>query len=217
MKFPTVHVKANDYEYMGHLVSMFKKKGGEVRCVVEDEHGRLFIHNPSQLACADGPGMESMIFFDPVADMIEFHEKLGLDYNGRPRAITGELLEFRSNFHYEEADEYKEHAEAAADEITKPVSIRDQANYAYHLDHALDSLVDLVYVAIGAAYLHGFNFKEAWRRVHEANMKKVRAERKDQSKRGSTFDVVKPEGWTPPSHIDLVEVNDVLDPHEELA
>lgn len=44
-----VIVKANDYSYRGFLVVTFEKTSGATRCVVEDEHGRLFIHNPSQI------------------------------------------------------------------------------------------------------------------------------------------------------------------------
>jgi len=72
------------------------------------------------------------------------------------------------------------------------------------LEGMLDALVDLTYVVLGTAYLHGFDFNEAFRRVHEANMKKVRAEAKTDSKRGTAYDVVKPEGWTPPDLGDLV-------------
>jgi len=45
-----VHVKANDYEYDGWLVSAFAKRRGGWRCVVEDINGRLFIHNAAQLS-----------------------------------------------------------------------------------------------------------------------------------------------------------------------
>ena len=44
-----VHVKASDYSYIGWLVVAFRKNSGQMRCVVEDENGRLFIHNPTQL------------------------------------------------------------------------------------------------------------------------------------------------------------------------
>lgn len=44
-----VLVKANDYSYVGVLVSTFTKISGAIRCVVEDDKGRLFIHNPSQI------------------------------------------------------------------------------------------------------------------------------------------------------------------------
>jgi predicted HAD superfamily Cof-like phosphohydrolase len=68
----------------------------------------------------------------------------------------------------------------------------------------LDALVDLVYVALGTAHMQGFDFNEAWRRVHDANMQKVRAQNADESKRGSALDVVKPEGWKPADLSDLV-------------
>ncbi len=41
-------------------------------------------------------------------------------------------------------------------------------------------------------------FDELWKQVHAANMRKVRAEVPSDSKRGSTFDVVKPPGWVSP-------------------
>ena len=120
---------------------------------------------------------------DLMRDIQEFHEKFGLEYNGPPRNLPSDLEQFRTDFMREELAEYQTtHMKAKK----------------------LDALVDLVYVAIGTAYLHGFDFNEAWRRVHEANMKKVRAKRADQSKRGSTYDVVKPPGWQPPNLIDLV-------------
>ena len=37
----------------------------------------------------------------------------------------------------------------------------------------LDSLADLVYVAVGWAISHGWDFDEAFRRVHESNMTKL--------------------------------------------
>lgn len=46
--------------------------------------------------------------------------------------------------------------------------------------------------------IRGYNFAGAWKEVHAANMKKVRALRPDDSKRGTAYDVVKPDGWTPP-------------------
>lgn len=72
------------------------------------------------------------------------------------------------------------------------------------LEEYFDGLIDLVYVALGAAYLSGLPFDEGFRRVHEANMKKVRALSPQDSKRGSTYDIVKPPGWTAPELADLV-------------
>lgn len=125
-------------------------------------------------------------------DIESFHTKFGLSYGGAPRPLPYDLAQFRIKFLQEELDEY-----AAAYEADDSLEAREDM---------LDALVDLVYVALGTAYLHGFNFAEAWRRVQVANMSKVRVERIEDSKRGSAFDVVKPEGWKPPRHLDLVGV-----------
>lgn len=69
---------------------------------------------------------------------------------------------------------------------------------------SFDALIDLVYVALGTAYLHRFPFNEGWARVQEANMRKVRANKKSDSKRRTTHDVVKPPGWRSPELDDLV-------------
>lgn len=143
--------------------------------------------------------------FNPVRDIREFHEKFGLEYDGPPRALPDAFREFRINFNQEEALEYQQSSRKAAFMRTQD----DFEQYTIALEDSLDALVDLTYVVLGAAYLHGFDFEEAWRRVHEANMAKVRTEREEDSKRGSSFDVVKPEGWQPPDHTDLVVRNDL--------
>jgi predicted HAD superfamily Cof-like phosphohydrolase len=122
-----------------------------------------------------------------IRDIADFHTKFGLAYNDRPRDLPEDLQNFRVKFMQEELNEYAESATNG------------------NLEGQLDALVDLVYVALGTAYMQGFNFKEAWRRVHEANMRKVRATSSDQSKRGSVSDVVKPVGWTAPDLSDLVK------------
>jgi hypothetical protein len=48
--FDPVIVTGGDYVYQGWLVAVFSKRRGGVRCVVEDEHGRLFIHSPVHLS-----------------------------------------------------------------------------------------------------------------------------------------------------------------------
>ena len=120
-------------------------------------------------------------------DIVEFHEKFALTYDGQPRKLPLDLRDFRVGFLNEEFREY----------------IRASATGT--LEQCLDALVDLVYVAIGTSYLHGFPFSEAWDRVHAANMQKVKGDAKS-STRDSDHDVVKPEGWTAPSLSDLVHV-----------
>lgn len=141
--------------------------------------------------------------FDPVRDIEEFHRKFGLEYRGKPRVLPPSLAKFREKFLREEMHEYMKAVESAKNELrNRSLTFDDEV--AFHLEHALDALVDLVYVAIGTAHLHGFDFREAWRRVHLANMSKVRASSRAESKRKSSADVVKPPGWTAPRLRSLV-------------
>lgn len=143
-----------------------------------------------------------------MADIVQFHEKFGLMYDGPPRILQDELYSFRFKFMHEELDEYDREQESISMMANAlPSSIRYTNKIDQCLEKQLDALVDLVYVVLGTAYLQFGReiFLEAWKRVHKANMAKVRAERAGDSKRGSTFDVIKPEGWTPPSHIDLIQ------------
>lgn len=137
-----------------------------------------------------------------ISDDVErFHVKFGLKYEGLPRFLTGEMAEFRRRFLEEELDEYKK---AMYQGIYWIAQDPDSPRVVECLAEALDALVDLVYVARGTAYLMGLDFDEAWRRVQDANMRKIRAERASDSKRDTKFDVVKPPGWSPPDHTDLV-------------
>lgn len=47
-----VRKSGGDYTFEGEVVTVFQKRidhGGELRCVVEDDRGLLFIFKPSQL------------------------------------------------------------------------------------------------------------------------------------------------------------------------
>ena len=51
-----VRVVAGDYEYVGRVAAAFPKlRSGAIRVVVEDDCGRLFIHNPGQLRALVDP------------------------------------------------------------------------------------------------------------------------------------------------------------------
>jgi predicted HAD superfamily Cof-like phosphohydrolase len=117
-------------------------------------------------------------------DVQVFHRKNRMDYNGPPRALPQGLSLFRLRFILEELEEY-------LDAILRN-DLHDQ----------LDALVDLTYIVIGTAILHGFDFDEAWLRVHVANMKKDFGAAK-----GRPFElskVVKGKGWKRPALHDLV-------------
>lgn len=144
-------------------------------------------------------------------DIQDFHKKFDLVYDGNARHLPPDLIEFRRRFLGEELDEYNESSDLTTVELEAGDKDSEQHREAVtgYLSDQLDALVDLVYVALGTAYLQGFDFDEAWRRVHAANMAKKKAEPDgSDSKRGSPHDVVKPEGWVAPDLTDLVSTNE---------
>ena len=114
------------------------------------------------------------------ADIEKFHEKFELSKLAKPGFLSQELMRFRIKFLQEELDEFCD------------------AYVNQDLEKAFDALIDLTYVALGTAFLMGLPFNDGWKHVHNCNMQKVRAKLESDSKRKSTFDVVKPEGWQPP-------------------
>ncbi len=149
-----------------------------------------------------GSNAEPINSFNPWGDMVDFHTKFDLAYNGKPRQLPADIAKFREGFMGEELEEYLTARHSADSALLVG---NDEADFIHNLELEADALVDLCYVAIGTAYLHGFDFPQMWQRVHDANMKKVRATAAEQSLRGSTQDVIKPAGWEPPKHTDLIE------------
>ena len=132
---------------------------------------------------------------DYVQDIADFHERFDIAYHGPPRQLPSELRSFRIKFLAEELCEY-----AGVSDTTKHLvqSALELKRTEPVLSEQFDALVDLVYVALGTAYMQGFPFAAGWSRVQQANMLKVRATHAVDSKRGSSYDVVKPQGWQPP-------------------
>lgn len=145
--------------------------------------------------------------FDPIADMITFHEKFGIAYNGKPRLLPADLASFRGKFMLEEVKEWED----AGYDAGGALDVGDEAEFVHQLELQFDAMIDLMYVQLGTVYLQGFasRFVEGWNRVHAANMKKVRAPSAEASAassgRGHASDVIKPPGWEPPKHTDLIE------------
>ncbi len=115
---------------------------------------------------------------DLLADIDDFHRKFMFEprYPGQP--LDPQLTAFRVRFIAEELHE-----------LTTALK-------KSHVPEILDAIVDILYVAAGTAWLLGLPLAEAWERVHATNMKKVRAKRPSDSKRGSEWDVVKPPGFS---------------------
>lgn len=143
-----------------------------------------------------GSWLFGQTFYD---HLVEFHSKYNIAYTGKPRVLPPDEFERRQKWIDEEYGEYKDHMRAAHAELQRPD--RDEGALVYHLAESLDALVDLTYVVLGTAQQHGFNFNAGWARVHYANMQKQNATD------GNWKQIIKPLGWTPPNHSDLVEDN----------
>ena len=114
-------------------------------------------------------------------DIKKFHQQFLLPQNELPALLEKELYEFRFKFMHEELAEFED------------------ACQQLDMVKAFDALLDLVYVAMGTAYMMNLPWEEGWVQVQAANMRKTRAKIPSDSKRGSSYDVVKPEGWVGPN------------------
>jgi len=135
--------------------------------------------------------MTNKEFFDNKTDLIKdidnFHKKYGFEKNEKVGIPDdNELVNFRTSFLMEELAEY-----------TNAITKKDAAG-------ALDALVDIVYIALGTAWLFNLPFEKAWKEVQKANMSKIRAKDKT-GKRGTKFDVIKPKDWKAPNIERIVE------------
>ena len=120
-----------------------------------------------------------------VQDIADMHTKYGV--NPKVREFDKEKLEkflqFRIAFLQEELDEMKS---------------------ATNGDDVVDALIDLCVVAIGTLDAFEIDSQTAWKRVHEANMNKEVGIKASRPNPLGLPDLVKPEGWTAPTHADNV-------------
>lgn len=119
-----------------------------------------------------------------IGNVHEFHEKFGLPL-GKDDQLTNNLdaTVFRLKFLQEELDELEE-ALGDGDRVK-----------------AFDALLDLAYVAYGTALFLGVDpaqWHAGMHAVHSCNMAKIRVAKAEDSKRGSAYDVKKPDGWVGP-------------------
>lgn len=146
-----------------------------------------------------------------IKDLVEFHRKFAIPANIEPGFLEESLMQMRLNFLLEEL---LETATAAGFIFLEDQCkfVRQQVVQQEDLHAIVDGLIDLVYVALGTAEMMGLGcqkgissiWDEAWRRVHQANLKKVRVVDATESKRGHSVDLRKPKGWQPPTFNDLL-------------
>jgi len=114
---------------------------------------------------------------DMFDDVAEFHQKvIKQDPEPSPSLISLEFCIERFRFMQEELDEFV------------------NAGSAGNIVDVADALADIIYVALGTAYLMKLPFPGIWDVVHSANMRKVAG----LTKRGNKFDAMKPAGWQGP-------------------
>ena len=123
---------------------------------------------------------------DWVKDMNDMHAKYGVHrwVKNNPDKLK-KYLEFRINFLQEELDE----TQRAAFIYEDPEEI-------------VDGLIDLCVVAIGTLDAFGVDANAAWDEVLKANMAKEVGVKPERPNPLGLPDLMKPEGWEPPSHED---------------
>lgn len=126
-----------------------------------------------------------------VSDIRGMHDHFGV--NPVIRSFDKEklalFLKFRLDFLQEEIDEAKKAATSG-----DPAQAED----------IVDAMIDLCVVAIGTLNAFDVDADEAWSRVHEKNMEKTPGIKASRPNPLGLPDLIKPEGWTPPTHADNV-------------
>jgi predicted HAD superfamily Cof-like phosphohydrolase len=126
---------------------------------------------------------------DWVADIHAMHDKFGVHTWVKEQIRQGnfdtlhKFLEFRIKFLYEELDETKSKGFAAKNS-----------------EELVDGLIDLCVVAIGTLDAFNIDAYKAWDAVQDANMAKNPGVKKERPNPLGLPDLMKPEGWTAPSH-----------------
>jgi len=132
-----------------------------------------------------------------IADMQAMHQKFGV--NEVIRKFDKEKLEaflkFRIDFLQEELDEMRK---AVVDNQAGKIDAITAA------DDVVDALIDLCVVAIGTLDAYDVDAYEAWNRVFEKNMEKEVGVKASRPNPLGLPDLIKPEGWTAPTHADNV-------------
>ena len=78
----------------------------------------------------------------------------------------------------------------------------DELKAARNGDDAVDALIDLCVFAIGTLDLYGVDANMAWDRVYKANITKEVGIKAARPNPMGLPDLIKPEGWTAPTHKD---------------
>jgi NTP pyrophosphatase (non-canonical NTP hydrolase) len=124
----------------------------------------------------------SYFWFEDIATM---HDKFGFHpiIKEMDKEKFKKFLNFRAAFIQEELDELKESIET------------DDA------EEIVDALIDIIVVALGTLDLCDVDSVDAWDEVLAANMSKEAGHNPSRPNELGFPDLIKPEGWKSPSHI----------------
>lgn len=133
----------------------------------------------------------------------EFHEKFNLKYDGGPRELDSEELEYRIGLHKEELQEFID-ATVELDTLLANGTYVNSLEVLAARQNVFNELVDNIYVALGSLYRMGYPADLGFGRVHGVNMKKVLPKKGEKTRRDWHGEMVKPDGWEPAVLVDLV-------------
>lgn len=123
-----------------------------------------------------------------VQDINDMHAKFGVHDWVKRKVAEGDIeslkkfIDFRISFLKEELTE------------------TENAVEALDIEEVVDGLIDLCVVAIGTLDAFGIDAHKAWNEVHSANMAKEPGVKPSRPNPLGLPDLIKPEGWTAPSH-----------------
>ena len=122
-----------------------------------------------------------------VQDMADMHQKYGVndwfEANKDNKELMAKYLRFRLKMCMEEMNE-----------------TIDAAIFEGDAEETVDGLIDLCVFAIGTLDVFGVDAEKAWDSVYNANMNKQVGVKESRPNPFGLPDLLKPEGWTAPSH-----------------
>lgn len=153
-------------------------------------------------------------YLDPF-DQAEFDAQLGETielYHDKPWWLDNYEMHDKFGFHEAvgqmDADKLRMMLKFRLDFLQEEL---DEAKSAKSAEDIVDAMIDLCVVAIGTLDAFDVDAQEAWNRVHAANMAKERGIKPERPNPLGLPDLVKPAGWTAPSHEDNHGILDRID------
>ncbi len=143
---------------------------------------------------------------DWAADIAAMHTKFGTNEAVRQfdREKLLAYLEFRLKFLQEELDEAYDAFGIVDTHLDGMEPDLDPAVKLKVADDVVDALIDLCVVAIGTLNAFDVDPYTAWDRVHGKNMQKEVGIKASRPNALGLPDLIKPAGWTAPSHVDNI-------------